>query len=217
MRRKSVKGLTLQDFREAARALGCRPEQLKAFYIVESSGEGFDASGRLKILYEPHVVHRNTKGTLTGRLFDWQWNGEKIQIPLSYRRWRRLTRDIRIDPNEWHPYKESEQGQWEMLATAYQYAEGALAGASYGGFQILGENATSLGYRDTFHMIEELYEGEEAHLEAAIRYLKRNNLLTALARSDWEAIAKGYNGGDNYVQYAEKMMTAEKRAKGAFV
>ena len=218
MRRKDPRGLNEQDFVQAGAALGCHPAKVKAFYAVESSNEGFDSQGRLKILYEPHQVHRATSGILTGRKFDWRWNQKDMQIPLSYRSWKPLTNAIRHDPEQWHPYKEDENGQWQMLASAYQFHPGALAGASYGGFQILGRNAISLGYASPLHMIEELYESEGAHLEAAIRFLRRNRAIPALKAGDWATLTRIYrgSGASGAKQHAARLARAHERATKVF-
>ena len=96
MKAVSTQPLARQDFVQASRALNVNPAHLRAFHSVESSQQGFAPNGRLIILYEPHRVHIETGGRLTGRKFDWLWHGEPIQIPLSYRGWKRLPKgDLR--------------------------------------------------------------------------------------------------------------------------
>lgn len=215
MRRENPNGLVEQDFLQAARALNCRPAMLKAIHSVESSGSGFDSQGRLKILYEPHVVHRNTGGLLTGRTFEWR---EGLEIPLSYRSWKPLTNAIRHDDEAWHPYKENETGQWQMLASAYQYHVGALAGASYGGLQMLGENAVPIGFGSVLHMVKELYTGEAAHLEVAIRFLKMRGGLQAVRDRDFIRLTKAYRGAGvtGMKAHAARLERAYNRAEKVF-
>ncbi|MEL6754933.1 MAG: N-acetylmuramidase domain-containing protein [Pseudomonadota bacterium] len=214
MRAKDRRGLTEQDFVNAGSLLNVRPELLHAFYATESSNSGFDSNGRLKILYEPHVVSRNTGRRLDGRKFPWKWRGNDIEVQLSYRKWKPLSKAKRY---EWHPYKEDETGRWEMLATTYELEEGALAGASYGGFQILGENAVSLGYSDTLDMIEHMYEGEAAHLEAAIRFLRRNNGIQALRDGDSRTIERIWNGKYAGGRFAAKFDNHAEKLRRAYV
>jgi hypothetical protein len=212
MRAKDRRGMDQQDFVNAGAALNVRPYLLHALYITESSGSGFDENGRLKILYEPHVVSRNTGRRLDRIKFPWVWQDRKIEVNLSYRRWIPLHKVAR---DQWHPYKEDSTGRWEMLATTYELEANALMGASYGGFQILGENAASLGYRDTVDMIEHMYEGEAAHLDAAIRFIRRNNGLDALRRGDSQVIERIWNGkyaGGRFAAKFDRHSEAQKRA-----
>lgn len=217
MRAKDPRTLTQQDIKNAASAMGVSPVNLGAFYYVESSGAGFASDGRLKILYEPHVVSRATRRKHDGRKFDWVWNGNPTQIELSYARWRPLDIRTRSDPSIWHPYKESHAGQWEMLATMYEIDERALEGVSWGGFQVLGENARSLGYGSPLEMILEMYQSEGAHLEAAVRFLKLNSLIPALRSGDWLTLARGYNGSGNATNFAAKLQREAERLGRAYV
>lgn len=214
---KDNRSLTQQDMVNAAAVLNVKPTHLAAFYYVESSGKGFAADGRLKILYEPHAVSRATRGAFDKRLFDWTWNGKAMQIPLSYRRWVPLDIETRSNPNIWHPYKENHAGQWEMLCTMYELDERALEGVSWGGFQIMGFNARSLGYASPLAMVLEMYQGEAAHLEAALRFLKMRNLIGALRDGKWKALAEGYNGSGNVYAFAGKLQRQVERLERAYV
>lgn len=211
MRAKDRRGLAQQDFVNAGAALNVHPANLHAFYTVESSNSGFDENGRLKILYEPHVVSRNTGRRLDGMKFPWVWKDEPIEVNLSYGRW---IHPRNVPKHVWHPYKEGATGQWEMLATTYELEADAICGASYGGFQILGENAKSLGYRDAIDMIETLYENEAAHLEAAVRFLRRKNVLGSLRAGDFHAVERAWNGkhaGGRFAAKFERQATNLRR------
>lgn len=208
LQRKDVRGLEDQDFRQAGRIWEVPPANIRAFYKVESDGAGFGPQGRLTILYEPHQVHRATGGALTGMTVPWQWNGYEIDIPLSYRRWKPLTPEIRRDSSVWHPYKEDQEGRWQMLATAYRYHPEALQGASYGAFQVLGKWAKNLGYDDALHMIETMCEGEREHLAGAMRYIKMVNGVGALKNGDWRTLARLYNGTGQVDYYAGRLQVA---------
>lgn len=201
MTAREVRGLTQQDFVDAGRALNIPPYFLHALYATESSGSGFDTNGRLKIAYEPHVVHRNTGGRLSGMRFDWHWRGKDIQVPLSYRKFI-YVQDV--PKHEWHPYREDDTGRWQLLAMAYEFEENALMGASYGGFQFLGEGAKYMGFRDTLDMIEHLYDGEAAHLETAIRFTRWKGGMRALQTGDSLAIERFWNGKYARGRYAAK-------------
>lgn len=218
LKRLSSIGLERQHFLDAGAALNVPAHHLKAFHRVESSSDGFTAQGRLKILYEPHIVHRRTHGRLTGRKFDWQYNGEKIQIPLSYRRWRPHSRPVITKPVKWHPYFEDQVGQWEMLALAYEQEEGALEGVSLGAFQVLGRWYRELGFGSAFDLVAYLYQGEINHLDVAVRYLRMSSprAIPALQKGDWETVALLYNGSGNVRTFAGKMERAAEQSYAEF-
>ena len=205
--------LVRQDFLQAARPLNVHPAHLRAFHAVESDKVGFAANGRLIVLYEPHRVHIETGGLLTGRKFDWVWNGEPIQIPLSYRGWKHPKRTPR---GEWHPYREDQNGRWQMIFQAYLYDERVLRGVTWGGFQVLGKWGPDLGFGSALDMIRTLYDGEHTHLEVAIRYLKMVDAIDALRRGDWRRLARLYNGRGNVDDYSFKLEKAVDVAYAEF-
>lgn len=215
LRAKDPRRLEAREFKTAASVLGVPAAHLAAFYYVESSGEGFGSDGRLKLLYEPHIVHRATKGALTGKKFDWIWNGREIKIDLSYRNWVPLSGHIQRNPEIWHPYKENHAGQWGLMAMAYEHHDAAIEGGSYGGFQVLGQNARWLGYESPIDMIETMYEGEGTHLEAAIRFLRQRKLIPALKAGNWTELAAGYNGPGQAQTFAAKLQRESGRMGSA--
>lgn len=205
MRAKSTVRPTKQDWVNAAAALMVDPALLLAVAKKESSGAGFDEAGRLTILYEPHVAYRNS--ARGAALF-------KQAPDLFYRRW--------IDPagvpkSEWHPYRTSQADRWDLLVRAADLDfMAAVSGASYGAFQQLGEGSQKLGFRDPLHLVEHLYEGEQAHLEVFLRYLRVFSLIDALRRGDLIAFAR-YNSSimAKRIAYAEslgKLVTEARRA-----
>ena len=203
MRKRNQRSLDQQAFVDFASMIDVPPQNLHGMYNQESRGSGFDEEGRLKILYEPHVVSRNTGRVLDRRVFPWVYRGRSINVKLSYPKWKQPDRSRR---DIWHPYYENNKGQWEMLATTYELHEGAIRGASYGAFQILGENAESLGYASTLDMIELMYDGGEfAQMEAAIRYMKRNGVIEPLRTGNWRLVEERFNGGGSRGKYAMEL------------
>lgn len=202
MRQPDKPAPTEQEWINAARAIGCPPQNLIAVIRVESAGAAFNAEGRLTILYEPHVASRCS--TPRGK-----W--DKSHPRLSYGKW--------IDPrkvpkSEWHPYRTTQAERWDMLvemAALDLYA--GTAAASYGMFQILGENAADIGFRDPLHMIEVMYEGYEGHLEAFLRFCRRKGALDPLIRGDFARFARLYNGSGQAALYADRMKKAADDAR----
>lgn len=213
MRRREQRGLTEQDYVDAARAINVPPHHLNAIFNKESRGSGFDDKGRLKILFEPHVVSRNTGRKLDNRLFPWVYQGKQIQVHLSYRRWKKPDRQRR---HIWHPYYESPDGQWEMLAMVYALHPDALKGASFGGPQVLGETALDLGFHSPLEMIEEMYQGHQAQMGIAIRVIRQKRLVQALRVGDWETVERRYNGGGQNGAWAADVRKDVKRLASVY-
>lgn len=216
LKRRSLQGISEQDFKNAGAAINIDPAMLKAFHQVESKGQGFNAHGRLTVLYEPHQVHRRTNGALTGQLFDWSYKGQTIKVPLSYRRWHKRSNPPVRKPIAWHPYFENQAGQWAMINTAYELHPGVIEGVSWGGFQILGKWGPNLGFRDALDMINHMYQGEINHLDCAIRYLKMAGGLDALRKGDFRKVALMYNGRGQVDYFAAKFERAYSNAQRQF-
>ena len=203
MSRRNIQGLDNRDFMAAGKQINVHPAHLKAFHLVESSGDGFGPGNRLKILYEPHVVHRETKGKLAGVRIPWMHDGKEIEVPISYRKWKPLGREV-IKGSDWHPYDLSQEDRWGLLASAYELHPDVLRGVSWGGFQVLGKWATSIGYRSTLDMIDRFYEGEAEHLAGAMRFLAMAspNAIPALRVGNWALVARYYNGPGQVAKFA---------------
>lgn len=189
-RRRTDDGLA-----RAADTIGCSVEHLLAVMDVEAPRGPFDPQGRPNILFEPHVFHRNLTGTkrssaVAQKLAAKAWGS----IPYgSYAtQYGKLLRAVKIDPTA------------------------ALKSCSWGSPQILGENYKAAGYATVQAMVEAFMESEDEQLLAMARFIKSKKLGPALARGDWAAFAKGYNGsGYKKNRYDTKLAAAyEKHAGG---
>lgn len=160
--------LTAADFERAARAIGCAVAAVRAVCDVESRG-GFLPDGRPRILFERHAFSR-----LTRRRFDAAHPQIASRAPGGYRggaaEYPRLARAIALD------------------------RAAALQSASWGAFQIMGFNHAPAGYPDVESFVAAMVSGEGAQLDSFIAFLKAKHLDAALARRDWAAFARGYNG-----------------------
>ncbi len=160
--------LTAADFERAARALGCAVAAVRAVCDVESRG-GFLPDGRPRILFERHVFSR-----LTRRRFDAAHPQIACRSPGGYR---------------------GGAAEYPRLASAIALDRAAaLQSASWGAFQIMGFNHAPAGYPDAESFVAAMVSGEGAQLDAFIAFLKAHRLDAALARRDWAAFARGYNG-----------------------
>jgi len=170
----------------AARDLECDEAAIHAVIEIESKG-GFDTAKRPRILFERHYFHR-----LTGGQFD-------ADAPdISHRRWggygrsgaqyRRLERAIDLD------------------------REAALRSASWGAFQIMGDNYSACGFAGIEEFIAAMVTNEDAHLAAFVAFLKSERLDRPLRDHDWARFARGYNGpAFRKHRYDERLAAAWRR------
>jgi len=161
--------LTAGGFDQASQALGGDPCALWALITVETSGFGFLTDRRPKILFEQHWFHQLTKGRFDET--DPGISSPKPGYPRGVDPYARLARALELD----------------RMA--------ALQSASWGLGQIMGFNATRLGYRDAVDMIERFRQGEDAQLEGVRRFIAKEPSLERAFRSrDWATVGLHYNG-----------------------
>ena len=155
----------------AAIRLGVSVAAIRAVYKVETGGNAFRSNGDPKVLFERHYFHRNTGGRY-----------DKSHPSISNRSMGGYG-------------KYSEQISKLNLATSLD-EEAGYKSASYGGFQIMGENYKKAGYDNVVDFAEAMMsKNEDKHLDAFTNFIMDNdNLLEALQDKDWETFAKIYNG-----------------------
>lgn len=174
--------LTDEDYERAAAELGngVTLKHMKASKKIEAPRGSFDDHGRPSILYERHVFSRNTHPK--GRF--------NASHPL-------LSALKGYGPGGYGSFG----AQYDKLAAAYGLeAEAAFEACSWGAFQVLGENATALGYPSARALAVELAKSEAAHLDSYVRFIKVNGLADDLGRcraGDPDScipFVEGYNG-----------------------
>lgn len=170
--------------------IGVGEDEIHAFLEVETSGGGWDAQGRLKMLFEPHIFYRHLTGAARQLA---------VKQGLAY-----PTQGTKPYPRDSYP----------RLMLALKIAgEAALESASWGIGQVMGFNHAAAGYRDVFQMVSNFVEfGEPAQLRAAIQFIKHEHLDDELRARNWPAFARGYNGA-NYAKnkYDVKLAAAYKK------
>lgn len=179
-------------FKEVAEDLGIEIAVIKALAEVESSGEGFLETGEPKILFEPHIFWRELVNNKKDPSKYTKGNED-----ILYRTWKRGAYG-----------KVSEQHS--RLARAVQIdRDAALKSASYGLFQVLGNNYKILGYNYLQDFINCAYESEDCHLEMFVRFIRANNLVRHLKNKDYHKFFRAYNG-EGYLKnkYPEKFQAA---------
>ena len=89
----------------------------------------------------------------------------------------------------------------------------ALKSASWGGFQILGENHVACGYATVGAFVEGMLTDEVAHLNAFVGLLTKEpyhaKTLKAIQTLDWATFASRYNGPDYKKNAYDTKMAAE--------
>jgi peptidoglycan hydrolase-like protein with peptidoglycan-binding domain len=170
--------------------IGVGEDELHAFMQVEAAGSGFDAAGRPKMLFEPHVLYR-----LLGK-------GAKrdaaVSAGLAYPKW-----GMKPYPKDSYP----------RLVKAIAIDEtAALMAASWGLTQILGENHRDAGYTSPQAMVAAFMASEANHLEATVRLLVAWKVDDDLRAHRWPVIARTWNGpGYKQNAYDTKMAAAFAR------
>ena len=189
------KALTEADYIAVADELGVELAAMKAVAEVEASGGGFDKEGRPKILFEGHIFWRRLKaqGIDPAPLVPGNEN-------VLHSKWTRQY------------YREDQYERLEKARTINEDA--ALEAASWGMFQVLGQNWEQLGYASAKAFVELMYKSEGEHLRSFARFVKANNLVQHLKNLDWAKFARGYNG-PGYAQnkYDTRMAAAYEKHK----
>jgi hypothetical protein len=191
LRAESRETLKRADFEAVAARLGCEWEAVAAVAEVESGRlGGFGPDGKLVILFERHLFSRKTNS----------------RYDASH-------------PNISNPspggYPRTQEERWAQLAQAYALdPEAALQSASYGRFQVLGQNFTNLNMANAKTYVAKLAKSEKDQLDAFEGFVKANGLVDELQRKDWAGFAARYNGpGYAANQYDTKMAQAYARQK----
>lgn len=181
-------GLQDADYASAATALGVDVATIKAVADVETAGNAFDAMGRPRILFERHYFHRLTSGR-----FD--------------------KKHARISARNSGGYGKF-SSQYAKLEEAYGLdPDAALRSASWGRFQIMGENHRAAGFATVDAFVEAMMTSEAAQLNAFVSFVASDRtMLTALRQKNWAAFAKAYNGAGYHKNlYDTKLQSAYQR------
>jgi hypothetical protein len=188
--------LCLVDFNRASRSLGCWPAAIAAVCTVEAPAGGFDRNGQPRILFEGHVFSRLTKGSY-----------DKANPTISYPRWTRAHYATGASPDDRNA---GEHARLQQAATLNR--EAALMSASWGRFQILGQNYREAGHPSLQSFINAMYASEADQLDAFVEYIKSRKLTVHLVNHDWHAFAEAYNGPEQEKNgYALKLAAAFER------
>lgn len=193
LRAESRTPLARADFQRVAASLGCEWEAVAAVAEVESGPlGGFGQDGRPIILFERHLFSRHTNSR-----FDASHPGVSSRTPGGY--------------------PPSQSARWDQLAQAYALDnEAALKSASWGRFQVLGQNYPNGGHANAHAFVSSMARSEQGQLQSFVDFVRANGLADELQRKDWVGFASRYNGpGYAQFQYDTKMAQAYARLKSS--
>ena len=172
-------------FQHAADALKCNVAAIKAIAKIEAGAYGaFLDSGEPVILFERHKFHRHTGGR-----FDKSHPDLSRKVGGGYG-------------------KVSEQHAKLARAAALD-RDAALKSASWGLFQILGENFEQAGHSTLQSFINAMYRDVDDHLAALVCFIQADSrLLRAIRAEDFDTFARIYNGRDYWKSHYHTRMQA---------
>jgi hypothetical protein len=164
--------LNREGISEVCDRMGAKDAELWAVLTVETSGCGFLADRRPKILFERHIFSRET-----GNRFDASNPDISNSTPGGYgadgaNQYNRLQQALALDRNA------------------------ALRSTSWGIGQVMGFNAEIAGYKDVEALANAMTVSENEQLRAMAGEIIHNGLHKALSAHAWPTFARGYNGPD---------------------
>lgn len=170
----------------AAERLGVELAVVYAVNEVESSGTGFLANGKPKILFERHVMH--------ARLSLVRHDGDDSAALIAH-----ADHLATLHPHLVNRRPGGYAGgtaEHQRLAQARMLdALCADESASWGAFQIMGYHAERLGYASVADFVSRLARDENEQFEAFVRFIEADAALhKALKGKKWAQFAKAYNG-----------------------
>lgn len=149
---------------------------------MEAKGSGFLPSKRLKILFEGHYFYKYLK----------EFGLNPLSLKVG-------NKDIIYTYEELEnmspkPYKGGEREYERLDKAKLIHAEAAMLSASYGMFQIMGDNYKTCGYNSVFDFVKALSSSYERQLDAFVKFCMGKGIQHDLNNKDWDEAARKYNG-----------------------
>ena len=177
--------------------IGCEEAALRAVKEVETgSYKAFIAPNKPPILFEGHIFWSELKK----RNIDPTKYASKYPTIL-YQKWTKS-------------YYKSGLKEYERLETAMKInKEAALASASWGMFQIMGNNYKACRCKSVSEFVDRMTVSEYEQMSLFVNFINSNkNLKNAIINKQWATFARYYNGS-GYAQnkYDIKLAQAYKK------
>lgn len=171
--------LQTTDLANAAKLLGVPVAAVATIAQIESSGHGFDATGRPVILFERHQFYRQliSNGTPEAKANEL---AERMPNIVNQKRGGYI----------------GGAGEFGRFASACQIDEtSAIESCSWGMFQIMGYHWARLGYVDAQDFKLHMQESEGEQLQAFCKFILTDKKLhKAVMDCNWPVVAEIYNG-----------------------
>jgi len=168
---------TTEAIDRIAREVGLAPAALAAIAEVETGGRAFvavDGRNEPLIRFEGHYFDRRLSPDKRARA-----RALGLSSPAA---------GVVANPA-------SQADRWRLLARAAAIdATAAWESTSWGLGQVMGAHWAWLGYASVDALAAEARESAAGQLRLMARYIIRADLAQPLARHDWPAVARGYNG-----------------------
>ena len=191
---------------EMAEFLGFKPSAAVAVLLAESSGQGFGSDGRMIIRFENHIFKKHVDAEVFKLHFkynaDKRWTGHYWRATPDGE-WRRL-----------HTSSAGQNEEWSVLAFARSLNdEGALQSISMGAPQVMGFNASLVGYSSARKMFDAWSAGEREQILGLFDFIRSNHkMVRALRTKDWVSFATRYNGSGKAEHYGQVIRDYVKSA-----
>ena len=202
--------ISKEDYEKAAKELGVEVAVIKAITEVEANGSGFVYNNHPKILFESHVF--------------WKELTKRGVNPSGYKK----SSDSDILNKTWNTgqkYYVGGVGEYARLQKARWFdckidkdkvIDAANASASWGLFQIMGNNFSVCGCKTISDFVELMCTSESEQLMLFVKFIQKNNLHRFLKGNNkkWDKFAEGYNGSSyGEHQYDVKLRKAYEKYK----
>ena len=174
------------DLIAGAKRLGVSVNVIKAIAEVETMGEGYLANGKPKILFERHRMYF--------------YLNQKFGKAKANELMSKHPNIVNTKTGGYH----GGSAEYTRLSQAKHLNEScALQSASWGRFQLMGENWKDLGYASVQDFVAQHEQSESLQFEAFLRYCENKSgevddkhwkLIDALRQENWHVVFTLYNG-----------------------
>lgn len=208
--------LNESDFQNAASELGISVARVKAVQSVESSGYGFQDNGKPTILFERHYFYKLVNAKIASDPVFATKLVSKLKVSKSADIFNALTSKYSDIYNPKAGGYSGGSGEYARLDKAKSIDEDcACRSASWGLFQIMGNWAETLGYKNGIEMAAAFSESEGKQLMGFCSFVKANSAMwSALKKGDYAGFASRYNGSNYKINnYDVKIQQAEAKFK----
>lgn len=187
---KAVK-LTDGDFARIASGFNIEEALVRAVNEVEANGKGFQTSGAVTALYEPHWAYKQSSGSVRAAL---------VKAGIAYPKWGQK------------PYPKSPYPNIDMCAKIGGEELAALS-TSWGLGQLMGFNHDDAGFSTAVSMVKSFAESEANQLIGMMHFIEANPaMMKALTEKNWAEFARRYNGaGYAKNKYDTKLAASYKK------